>query len=137
MGIIKYDLMIFLDKSKNKVMLPLINIKAGGYLIINTDDNTTFPFLLPDGVNIVTCGINSRSALTFSGINVNINGRETIQCCVQKNIRTFSGRIIEPQEFSVNILGKYKISEVLAIIAAVIMGDIEETVTSEELFFSK
>lgn len=137
MGIIKYDLMIFIDKNKKKGIYPLTNIKEGGYLIINADDNAEFPFFIPNGVNIVTCGVNSKSALTFSGIDENINGIEKIQCCIQKGIRTFSGRFIEPQEFSVRVMGKYKISEVLAIIATAIMGDIEETVTSEELFFSK
>lgn len=136
-GIIKYDVLIFIKGRKKESIVPLKNIKESGYIIINADDYDTFPFFIPNGVNLVTCGVNSRAALTFSGIDENINGRETIQCCIQKGIKTFSGRFIEPQEFSVNILGKYKISEVLAIITAVIMGDIEETVTSEELFFSK
>ena len=101
-------------------------------MIINADDCGNFPYLLADNINIITCGVKSTSSVTFSGITENRNGRECIQCCIQREIKTLSGRKIEPQEFSVNVIGlKYPISEVLAITAAAIAADIEETITSD------
>ncbi|MCD8036076.1 MAG: hypothetical protein LUE88_01650 [Clostridiales bacterium] len=129
----KYDILICTAEFNHK---ELYKIKQGGCVIINSDDCRDFPYIIPKGINVVTCGVNSRSAVTFSGIAENRNGRETIQCCIQRNIKTMSGRKIEPQEFAVNILGKYPISEVLSIIAAAVTGDIEETVTSGRLFSS-
>lgn len=129
--LIKYDILIIVSsdfEGINKIR----NIKENGYLIINADDCGNFPYLLADNINIITCGVKSTSSVTFSGIIENRNGRECIQCCIQREIKTLSGRKIEPQEFSVNVIGlKYPISEVLAITAAAIAADIEETITSD------
>lgn len=129
--LIKYDILIIVSsdfEGINKIR----NIKKNGYLIINADDCGNFPYLLADNINIITCGVKSTSSVTFSGITENRNGRECIQCCIQRKIKTLSGRKIEPQEFSVNVIGlKYPISEVLAITAAAIAADIEETITSD------
>ena len=129
--LIKYDILIIVSsdfEGINKIR----NIKEKGYLIINADDCGNFPYLLTDNINIITCGVKSTSSVTFSGIIENRNGRECIQCCIQREIKTLSGRKIEPQEFSVNVIGlKYPISEVLAITAAAIAADIEETITSD------
>lgn len=129
--LIKYDILIIVSsdfEGLNKIR----NIRENGYLIINADDCGNSPYLLTDNINIITCGVKSTSSVTFSGITENRNGRECIQCCVQREIKTLSGRKIEPQEFSVNVIGlKYPISEVLAITAAAIAADIEETITSD------
>ena len=129
--LIKYDILIIVSsdfEGLNKIR----NIRENGYLIINADDCGNFPYLLTDNINIITCGVKSTSSVTFSGITENRNGRECIQCCIQREIKTLSGRKIEPQEFSVNVIGlKYPISEVLAITAAAIAADIEETITSD------
>ncbi len=132
-GCIKYDILIVISAVFRGIS-KIKNIKENGYLIINADDCGIFPYMIPYGVNIITCGVNSSASVTFSGISENRNGSESILCCIQREIRTVSGRKIEPQEFSVNVIGlKYPISEVLAITAAAITGDIEETVTSDSL----
>lgn len=129
----RYDILIVASADLTKMSV-MKKLKDNGYVIINADDCGTFPYILPGRINIVTCGVNSSAAVTFSGIGENRDGRESLQCCIQREIKTFSGRKIEPQEFSVNIVGlKYPISEVLAITAAAITGDIEETVTSDAL----
>ena len=129
--LIKYDILIIVSsdfEGLNKIR----NIRENGYLIINADDCGNFPYLLTDNINIITCGVKSTSSVTFSGIIENRNGRECIQCCIQREIKTLSGRKIEPQEVSVNVVGlEYPISEVLAITAAAIAADIEETITSD------
>lgn len=135
-GAVKYDILILVSETDIKNIPYMANVKSGGYVIVNSDDCGLNACVIPNGVNIVTCGVNSRSAVTFSGIAENRNGRETIQCCIQKYIKTVSGRKIVPQEFAVNVLGKYPISEVLAIIAAAVTGDIEQTVTTGRLFSS-
>lgn len=129
--LIKYDILIIVSSDFDGIN-KIRNIKEKGYLIINADDCGNFPYLLTDNINIITCGVKSISSVTFSGITENRNGRECIQCCIQREIKTLSGRKIEPQEFSVNVIGlKYPISEVLAITAAAIAADIEETITSD------
>lgn len=129
--LIKYDILIIVSSDFDGIN-KIRNIKENGYLIINADDCGNFPYLLANNINIITCGVKSTSSVTFSGIIENRNGRECIQCCIQREIKTLSGRKIEPQEFSVNIIGlKYPISEVLAITAAAIAADIEETITSD------
>ena len=110
------------------------NIKPNGYAIINADDCLIFPYILPENVNIITCGINSNASVTFSAISEYKNGREKIQCCIQRTIRTVSGKYIEPQEFGVNVRGKYPLSDVLLIITAAIATDIAESVTDGLLF---
>ncbi len=130
---IKYDILIVISAEFNKIS-KIKNVKDNGYIIINADDCRIFPYMIPENINVVTCGVNSSAALTFSGISENRNGRECIQCCIQREIKTLSGRKIEPQEFSVNVIGlEYPISEVLAITATAITGDIEETVTADSL----
>lgn len=129
----KYDILIMVSADLDRLS-PMKNIRENGYIIINADDCGIFSYILPQRINIVTCGVNSSASVTFSGIGENRDGRESLQCCIQREIKTVSGRKIEPQEFSVNIIGlKYPISEVLAITTAAITGDIEETVTSDTL----
>ena len=54
---------------------------------------------------------------------------------MQKAIKTISGKYIEPQEFGVNVMGNYPLSEVLIIITAAIAADMAESV-AEGLLFS-
>mgnify|MGYP005806713757 CR=1 FL=1 len=134
-GIIRFDIMIFNNIEAEKTVSKINNIKPDGYAIINADDCTVFPYILPDNINVITCGVNSRAVVTFSAINEYRNGKETIQCCVQKAIKTISGKYIEPQEFGVNVMGNYPLSEVLIIITAAIAADMAESV-AEGLLFS-
>lgn len=133
----KFDILIFTNTEKNETIIPLNNIKKDGYVIINTDETDFFPYIIPDGIKVITCGVNSKALLTFSGICENPNGSDEILCCIQKEIKTISGRNIEPQEFSIRVRGKYGLSEVLVIITVMILGDIEDIVTREKLVFSK
>ena len=133
-GILKFDILIFNNIDKKKILSKMKNIKPNGYAIINADDCSIFPYILPENVNIITCGINSNASVTFSAISEYKNGREKIQCCIQRTIRTVSGKYIEPQEFGVNVRGKYPLSDVLLIITAAIATDIAESVTDGLLF---
>ncbi|MDD5944515.1 MAG: hypothetical protein PUD43_02180 [Clostridia bacterium] len=114
-----YDVVIFASAGNRKDISSLKGVKKGGLVIVNADDCPVLPHILPHDVFVITCGMNSRSALTFSGVGENRNGRERLQCCVQRRIKTLSGKYIEPQEFGVDISGNgYPLSEVLLIMAA-------------------
>lgn len=128
---IEFDIVIFFSYAESCN----INLKYDGYAIINADDCAGFKNIqLSAGVTKITCGLSSKAEVTISSIGENMYGTETIQCCIQNRIRTLSGRIIEPQEFSVNVRGvNYPISEVLSLITTTIAGDIEETVTTSSL----
>jgi len=130
-ALIEFDIIVFFSYAESQ----FINLKYNGYAIINADDCVGLKnLMLSAGITKITCGVNSKAGVTISSIGENMDGTETIQCCIQHRIRTLSGRIIEPQEFSVNVRGiNYPISEVLSLITTAIAGDIEETVTSSRL----
>lgn len=128
---IEFDIIVFFSYAK----IQHINLKYNGYAIINADDCARLKnIMLSAGITKITCGVNSKAGVTISSIGENMDGTEIIQCCIQHRIRTLSGRMIEPQEFSVNVRGiNYPISEVLSLITTAITGDIEETVTTSTL----
>ncbi|MEA4972294.1 hypothetical protein SDC9_113594 [bioreactor metagenome] len=128
---IEFDIIVFFSHAESCY----INLKYNGYAIINADDCTGLKdIMLSAGITKITCGVTSRAGVTISSIGENMDGTQTIQCCIQHRIRTLSGRVIEPQEFSVNVRGvNYPISEVLSLITTAITGDIEETVTTSTL----
>ena len=131
---IKYDILIFAGGYENDIKSALNMVKTDGYIIVNADDCYNSLNFVPD-IKIITCGVSRKAMITFSGIKENKVGKETIQCCLQEKIITLSKRYIEPQEFSVNVVGlTYPLSEVLMVITTAIIADIEETVTSVELF---
>ena len=71
-------------------------------LIVNTDDRRVFPLKLKTGNKLITCGMNHRASVTLSSYLEPMGDEKSskIQCCIQRNIPTVSGRIFEPQEFS-------------------------------------
>ena len=49
-----------------------------------------------------------------------------IQCCIQRNIPTVSGRIFEPQEFSLLLeQGQKSVSGALAAVTTLMAADVE------------
>ena len=94
-------------------------LRKSGILIINSDDKTIFPFSIAVGTTLISCGFNGRSSVTTSSMMDN-----KLQCCVQRNIKTISGSIVEPQEFTINLdEGRRNISSVLMAVTAAMADD--------------
>lgn len=71
--------------------------------------------------NIITYGINSNSEITFSSIEKNKDSK--IQFCIQKRLKSFSGKTIYEQEFPIyyNLKSLYA---VLSCVTIALLNDI-------------
>lgn len=97
-------------------------------LIVNTDDRRVFPLKLKTGNKLITCGMNHRASVTLSSYLEPMGDEKNskIQCCIQRNIPTVSGRIFEPQEFSLLLeQGQKSVSGALAAVTTLIAADVE------------
>lgn len=97
-------------------------------LVVNTDDRRIFPLKLRTGNKLITCGLNHRASVTLSSYLEPIGDEKgnKIQCCIQRDIPTISGKVFEPQEFSVLMKqGQKSVSGALAAITALIAADVE------------
>lgn len=124
----KFDVLIFLcgDFKKYggiKSFSPFL--KNENFLIINSDEKSIFPFFIEKGTTLITCGLNNKANVTMSSVIDDEEG-QTIQCCIQRTIKTYKGENFEPQEFPVKVEGNNcDISRVLAAVAAAIANDVE------------
>lgn len=97
-------------------------------LVVNTDDRRVFPLKMKTGSKLITCGLNYKASVTLSSYLEPIEEEQgsKIQCCIQRNIPTVSGKILEPQEFSVLLQqGQKSVSSALAAVTALIAADVE------------
>lgn len=97
-------------------------------LVVNTDDRRIFPLKLRAGNKLITCGLNHRASVTLSSYLEPMQEEKgsKIQCCIQREIPTISGKVFEPQEFSVLMKqGEKSVSGALAAITALIAADVE------------
>ncbi len=132
-GILKFDILIFNNIDKKKILSKIKNIKPNGYAIINADDCLIFPYILPENVNIITCGINSNASVTFLQ-SVNTKTEEKNSVLYTAHNKNCFRKVYRTAEFGVNVRGKYPLSDVLLIITAAIATDIAESVTDGLLF---
>ena len=109
---------------------PSAALYGGSTIIINSDDKSIFPFFLKKGAALVTCGLNSKASVTVSSLDEDF-GREHFQCCIQRNIKTYDGDIIPPQEFPVEISRMKNIQNALVAVAAGIISGVETTCFSK------
>lgn len=123
----KFDVLIYLSgynvKNNNPRRL-FTFLKEKNILIVNSDDESVFPFSINSGTTLITCGLNSKSSVTASSIEC-LSEVETIQFCIQRTIKTFSGVSLEPQEFQVNADRKKSVNTVLATVTAAMVFDTE------------
>ncbi|HOQ17305.1 MAG TPA: Mur ligase family protein [Defluviitaleaceae bacterium] len=107
----------------NKFFLTLSQDAVG---IINADDKELMHFFKRKINRLVTYGFNPAACITASSIQEEeINNR--IQCCVKKKLKTFSGRVLEPQEFSIRLPlnENHELYSALAAITAAMLNDIK------------
>ncbi|WP_058485800.1 Mur ligase family protein [Defluviitalea phaphyphila] len=107
---INFDVIIYTvtrNEKKYKLFYPIerkifYNVSKNGVIIINSDDRKIFKLLKGNKTRLITYGFNSKASVTASSIQQEEKDRR-IQCCVQRTIITFSGKKLEPQEFSITL----------------------------------
>lgn len=92
--IINENLSEFLKTSKyiEKIM------KNAKYIIIDTDIENNLNSLKVENKNIITYGLNQKAIVTISSIK-----QENVMVCLQKSIKNINGKLIEEQEFNIEI----------------------------------
>ena len=95
------------------------------YLIINSDLINEL-FTLPKSSHIILdYGLNMRATITASSIT-----DEKFFCCVQRNIMTIEGLLIEPQEFAVTISSPDDVYSVLCFISLLLVCNVKKNLIS-------
>ncbi|MBS4539227.1 Mur ligase family protein [Clostridium sp. D2Q-11] len=118
---------------KTKKML-FDSLRRNRLAILNIDDENATK-LLEGNRNVLTLtyGLNSKSSITASSINV----QETLDftVCLQRNISTYNGKVYEPQEFniSMNLSGLYNVYNSLAAISCALYFGIDIDVIQKAL----
>lgn len=111
----KFDILIF-NKPMNfiaKNLLAIQNKKT--FVLVNSDEYKSFGAF--KNIFLITYGINNKSCITVSSIQQN-----KIQLCIQRNLTALNGKVIEEQEFSIEIENADKfIDEAMFLVTANIL----------------
>lgn len=95
---IKFDL-ILINKEidiDNKILKKILNNSK--YLVINIDTKFDIDILENNEQIIITYGFNTKADITTSSVE-----KDEMLICVQKDIRSYNNKIIEPQEIKTSI----------------------------------
>lgn len=87
-----FDILIF-NKQINFIPHKLLNHK---YVLINIDEYKSFNTF--SNIFLITYGMNNKASITASSIE-----RDKLQICVQRNLAALNGKIIEEQEFGLQL----------------------------------
>jgi len=69
-------------------------LPAEGYLVVNADDKSIFPYLQPTNAKLITYGFNNKACITASSIT-----DESLHICIQRSFQTLNGTQKDPQEY--------------------------------------
>ena len=127
---VSFSIFLYLGNTKNdeNTKEDIVYLSKHTILVVNTDDRRVFPLKLKTGNKLITCGLNHRASVTLSSYLEPMGDEKSskIQCCIQRNIPTVSGRIFEPQEFSLLLeQGQKSVSGALAAVTTLIAADVE------------
>ncbi|MDR2904235.1 MAG: hypothetical protein LBU77_06990 [Clostridiales bacterium] len=89
-------------------------------ILLNSDEKNIFKALQNDlgSARVITYGLNSKACVTASSIS-----DATVQFCIQRALPTFSGEIMEQQEFTVKAdTVNNDVSSILAAVTAAIVN---------------
>ena len=84
-------------------------IKKSEYIVLNSDRKNTIPKVESKKTALITYGFNSKSTVTASSIM-----EEEILICLQRNVKSKNGEILEPQEFWVKANQSSDVYEIMA-----------------------
>ena len=90
-------------------------------ILLNSDNRENFRILKNNSIRIITYGLNKKACVTASSICE--EDYKTIQFCIQRSLPTFSGKILEEQEFPVTVDSQNDVSSILAAITVALIND--------------
>ena len=98
---IKFDVLVINEPiedilKSSKYLENIIN--KVNYIIVNSDIKNNLLFLKNLKANIITYGFNAKATITVSSIK-----EENTMLCIQRNIETVDGKVIEEQETNIKI----------------------------------
>lgn len=88
----------------------------------------------PSVNTVVDYGLSNKATVTASSL-IQEERSQIFTCCVQRNIRTLTGNLIQPKEFTVklSVPGKYNLYNALAAIAVLMVFDIKDDIIKKNL----
>jgi len=98
---VKFDIIVlmdFLEKFEEQVDKIEEICESIKYLIINSDIEQNHDIFINIKSNIITCGLNQKSTVTFSSIT-----DENMLISIQRGFRNKEGKLIEVGEYSIKI----------------------------------
>jgi UDP-N-acetylmuramyl tripeptide synthase len=112
-GYLRFDIIIISDKPENlnKINMDIYKdimnkvfslLDEKGTAIVNVDDKELLQVLQGIKHNIVTYGFNSKASMTTSSVG-DRELEDVFMCCLQKNISSKNGLVIEPQEYRLKL----------------------------------
>lgn len=104
----------------------IMQIPENKPIIVNVDDDMVLKALeASKNTIVISYGLNKKAAVTATSIDV--NQQTTFNYCLQRSIKTNSGKLLEPFEMPItmNMLGSRSIHNALAVITCALYYDIE------------
>ena len=133
---LQFDILIYTDKAedgldfekpeyKNKVKQIISLMADKGVAIVNVDDNELISLLQGMKHRFVTYGFNTKASVTTSSIGDSVF-KDGFICCLQRSISARNGKIIEPQEYKLQLeSGEFDSHNVLAAASFAIINGID------------
>lgn len=98
------------------------NLPAGCIIIANADDFSVLRTLEGMGNTIITCGLSGTATITVSSISDN-----RFVLCLQRKIKTWDGKVVQPQEIPVSVSGiSADINQMLLLLSLKLLGGAKE-----------
>jgi len=69
-------------------------LAKSGYLVVNADDKTIFPYIAPAKTKVITYGFSGKACITASSVS-----DDSIHICIQRGFTDLNGMAKDPQEF--------------------------------------
>ena len=110
---VQFDIIIYTDKAvgiaesdrneHSKKMGKLFSLMADkGVAIVNVDDSDLIGLLKSMKHRFVTYGFNAKASISTASIGDTLF-KDGFICCLQRSISTRSGKMVEPQEYKLNL----------------------------------
>ncbi len=133
---VQFDILIYTDKVEddlefektqytNKVKQVFSLMAEKGVAIVNVDDSELIRLLQGTKHRFVTYGFNTKASVTTSSIGDSVF-KDGFICCLQRSISARNGRVVEPQEYKLQLdSGEFDSHNVLAAASFAIINGID------------
>lgn len=114
---IKFETIIIDRKFKNMEMLKKM-LQNTNYLVINTDRIKSIEMFKEYNLKIFTFGFNSKAVVTASSVT-----EDGVLICVGNEIKSISGKVIEPQE--IRVISEENAESIMAVACTLLIYGVE------------